>query len=1826
MKSFKKFGNKRIAAGLLSAAMVLSMVPMSPARAESQDSGTLYKYLQAGEEDLGNNIALKATAGASYTNVWGISPDAMNDGKLATSDPYSSWNSWGTDDSSYPVTTSLTWDTEQVITGMRVIWWADNATINANANVTFPKSAALYYVDSEGNEHQITGMTNEKGMPTDEVGVEVDSSSNNGINGNNQYWNYVEFSEPITTSQLRMKIQRNGTGTNGVGISEWEAFGYQTIGTGTNVAGEASVTTSYTNTTLPDNAETAINDGTLADGNWTTWNTWSESGDVEYPVTVDLDWGNATYDISSVRVMWWSDNGGVQFPASCQLQWYNERSKEWVDVTQLVDETGADTSSVGVKFGAADQAGEDASQFANGANRYWNGVAMNESVQTSKLRLVIDRNGSGQTGVGIGEVEVYGTKLAQTDGDNVALQATASADAQNTPVTNVNNGQLATNAGTSWNTWNSSTYPTTVTLTWDAPYVLNSMRVMYWADNGNLTASGNVTFPKSCEVEYFNHESGQWEKITNMTNESGQVVSSVGVKYGSAEAASDQPGSYLNGNNRYWNVVSFQEPVKTTQIRLKIDRNGSGANGVGIGEWEVYGEEMTAEWNELVSTQITGKDRILKGETGTFTAESLPVGLDGMSYQWELTEGSQYMEIVGATDEAQVQLAALDSGYGTLKVTVSRQQDGQTVTRTATLEVKVDGIESLDEYVTATEAGRAPILPKTVVANGIAFDDPTPDLYGPTGYNFAEEFNASLVPVTWEEVDPALYAEDKVGTTFEVKGTVVSGDEELEAVARVTVNEPVVTPVANSTVTFENVQLTDNFWNPKQKVNAVNSLNKAIYQIEQASGGEPNFVNAIAKLNGEPYDEFQGYVFQDSDIYKSIEAISYTLSVIHDDTDPEMVAQREKLEEKLAYWISLIEQVQYADGYINTHFTLRSTGHAGGSSAGTHRWHDFSNHEMYNAGHFLEGVVAYTRYREGIGDPDYSLYIVGRRFADEIVDLFGPDGSRHEVPGHEEIELALVKFAKLVEEYEGEGTGDKYVQTAKTLIDRRGTNMSERESGYNGGEYSQDNDSIMTITEAVGHAVRACYFYTGVTDVATLLPEDDPDRAAYLNTMDAIWDSVANTKTYITGGIGVRSHGEDFGDPYELPNDDSYCEICATIALANWNQRMNLIHEDAKYADVVEKNLYNAILVGTNLTGDKFYYSTYLEAKNGDPRSDWFACACCPPNLMRTIAKLSEYMYTIHGDKLFVNMYIGSEGNLNIDGTNVNLTQETEYPWDGAVKLTVTPDEAKEFTMNIRIPGWTQEQANKEVSIYVNGEKVTAEAEKGYVAITRTWEKGDIVRIDMPMEVRMTEADPNVEANQGRIAIQRGPIVYSIEMAGNAQLNSDIANFSPLNFVIPRDAQLTATYNEDLLNGVVEITGDVKYNDNGNLIDAKLQAIPYYAWNNRGNDGVEGQNNCSQMLIWTNTTGASVKIGGASEVAVDDSFTLNAVAAGLDNPTYTWTVKDGDAVEIAEGADTATVTLNALKEGTAVVSVTATSGEDSVSAAWTVTVTKGGEPAPGDVDKTLLEKTIAYAEGLDTTGVTDSAVAAFQTALDEAKAVMADENATQAEVNNAWDNLLEGIWGLGLTQGDKTLLEQLITKADDMVANADQYMADHWQELVDALAKAKDVYADGDAMEEDVQPAAQALLNAILAQRFKADKSILEDLIGKAESMDLSGYTAESVATFRTALANAQAVMADATLSEDDQATVDAAVAALNEAMNGLTAEGTPEPSDEPETTDKPEASQNPEATDKPQATEKPENVPQTGDSAQLMGYVAALAAAVMVLGAVTVVRRRRNG
>lgn len=1058
-------------------------------------------------------------------------------------------------------------------------------------------------------------------------------------------------------------------------------------------------------------------------------------------------------------------------------------------------------------------------------------------------------------------------------GENVALTAKAEAPYSNSSYAGgpsvINDGKLAEDVATdNWNSWNAkeSLYPMPVTLSWETDHTLKGMRIMWWADSEEEEVTSGVTFPASAEVEYLDEDEVTWH-----------AISAVGVEHGG-----------MKGSGGVWNNLTFPQEITTRGIRVKVQRSGTQANGFGISEWEVFGREVT---DRLQGAVITGDNGFAIDEEKEYAAAAVPGAMTAEStFQWTISP-AEVAAIQGSSTGTKVKVKALKAGNAVLELAVSRNG----VTRKKTITIHVEGVEEIVEYKTSTAAGIAPILPDSVVAKGLIFDDPTPSLKtANNNIDLGETFDSKLIPVTWEKVEPASYGTDKIGSTITVNGKAVYEGEEYPATAKITVKTPVAAAEANRSVTFENVQLNDAFWAPKQETNAFASLDKAILEISKASGGEPNFDNAIKKLNGESdYGEFQGFVFQDSDIYKSIEAISYTLSATQNDTGAEMDAQRKKLQDKVNSWIEKIEKVQYADGYIDTFFTLRSMttngGDDQGDSTGTHRWKNFSNHEMYNAGHFLEAVVAYTRYREGIGEPDYRLYVAGKRFADEIVTLFGKNGSRHEVPGHEEIELALVKFGKLCEEYEGEGAGQNYYDTAKIFIDRRGeveydeesgkVISNPRDSGYFGHTYSQDKTPFKDEVNAKGHSVRAGYFYAGVTDVAATLAENDADRAAYLNSLDKIWDSVTHKKTYITGGIGTTapsSDSEGFGDDYVLPNDQSYCEICAAISMANWNQRMNLLYEDGKYADSVEKALYNAILVGTNLEGNRFYYSTLLEAANGSSRYEWFGCACCPPNLMRTIAALSGYMYTVHNDNVFVNMYVGSKGKVNVNGTAVELLQETDYPWDGAVKLTVNPQQEKSFTLKLRIPGWVEEQNNKKVTIKVNGATVNAVTDKGYASVTRTWKKGDVVTIDIPMEIRKTEADPNVTTNNGRIALQRGPIVYSLEKAGNAQLNPGIEDFDPLNIVIPRNAKLKATYNKDLLKGVVEITGEAKYSLYGELLPVKIQAVPYYAWNNRGDDAnyVPGEVDkmSSKMLIWTMADKAqSVTASGEADDAGPDA-------------------------------------------------------------------------------------------------------------------------------------------------------------------------------------------------------------------------------------------------------------------------------------------------------------------------------------------------------------------
>ena len=566
-------------------------------------------------------------------------------------------------------------------------------------------------------------------------------------------------------------------------------------------------------------------------------------------------------------------------------------------------------------------------------------------------------------------------------------------------------------------------------------------------------------------------------------------------------------------------------------------------------------------------------------------------------------------------------------------------------------------------------------------------------------------------------------------------------------------------------VPFTSVKVTDSFWGQRLKASRETTIPLAFSKCEE-TGRYKNFEMAAHPSES---NKVTGYSFDDTDVYKTIEGASYLLQTYPD----------KKLQKYIDSVLVIVAAAQEPDGYLYTARTMNPK-HPH-EWAGSKRWEKVEelSHEFYNLGHMVEGAIAHY---QATGKRNFLDIAI--RYADCVCREIG-DGPNQvvRVPGHQIAEMALAKLYLV--------TGDeKYLKQAKFFLDKRGY-TSRRD------EYSQAHKPVVEQDEAVGHAVRAAYMYAGMADVAALTGD-----TSYVHAIDRIWDNIVGKKLYITGGIGATSNGEAFGANYELPNMSAYCETCAAIGNVYVNYRLFLLHGDSKYYDVLERTLYNGLISGVSLDGGGFFYPNPLESMGQHQRQPWFGCACCPSNICRFIPSLPGYVYAVKDKNVYVNLFMANEATLEVNGKKVSLKQTTSYPWNGDIKMTVNPDEEKEFTMNIRIPGWVEEQANQNVTISVNGEAVTAEAEKGYVAITRTWNAGDVVRISIPMEIRMTEADPNVEANQGRIALQRGPIVYSIEMAGNAQLNSDIANFSPLNFVIPRDAELTATYNEDLLNGV----------------------------------------------------------------------------------------------------------------------------------------------------------------------------------------------------------------------------------------------------------------------------------------------------------------------------------------------------------------------------------------------------------------------------------------
>lgn len=572
-------------------------------------------------------------------------------------------------------------------------------------------------------------------------------------------------------------------------------------------------------------------------------------------------------------------------------------------------------------------------------------------------------------------------------------------------------------------------------------------------------------------------------------------------------------------------------------------------------------------------------------------------------------------------------------------------------------------------------------------------------------------------------------------------------------------------------VDFSKVKIRDSFWAPRLEKHYLTTLPVCIDQIENQTGRIRNFEN-VARGEG----KHSGIFFDDSDVYKALEGIAYAL-VNHPDA---------ALEAKADEWIDKFAAAQQPDGYINTFYTLTGL---------ENRWKDMNKHEMYCAGHMTEAAVAYYK-----ATGKRKLLDVAIRMADHMMSIFGP-GKRDWVPGHEEIELALVKLYEV--------TGErKYLDFAGWLLDERGHGHGIREGrkkNWNK-EYYQDDVPVREMTDIKGHAVRAMYLYCGMADVAAYTHDE-----GYMAALDRLWDDVVLRNMYVTGGIGSSKHNEGFTEDYDLPNLEAYCETCASVGMVLWNQRMNQFTGDSKYIDVLERSMYNGALAGISLAGDRFFYVNPLESLGGHHRQAWYGCACCPSQISRFLPSIGSYIYGVSDNALWVNLFIGSTAEVRLGRRNLTLVQETAYPWDGDVKLTVNADASFNKEIRVRIPGWC-----KAFTLNVNGETVDAPVEKGYVVISRRWNDGDVIGLSMEMPVEIVAADERVKADEGKRAVQRGPLVYCMEEVDNQAYD---------NVLLSDSTTLTPTFDADLLGGMVRIDGDTDGNP--------FRLIPYYGWDNR---------------------------------------------------------------------------------------------------------------------------------------------------------------------------------------------------------------------------------------------------------------------------------------------------------------------------------------------------------------------------------------------------------
>ncbi len=610
------------------------------------------------------------------------------------------------------------------------------------------------------------------------------------------------------------------------------------------------------------------------------------------------------------------------------------------------------------------------------------------------------------------------------------------------------------------------------------------------------------------------------------------------------------------------------------------------------------------------------------------------------------------------------------------------------------------------------------------------------------------------------------------------------------------------------------VRIEDDFWRPRMDVNRTVTLPHIMRQNE-ATGRVDNFLKAARKLDG-PY---KGQRYNDTDVYKTIEAASYSLALVPDHA----------LDRQLDTIIAAIAAAQEPDGYIYPARTIDPKNPPPGTGPG--RWsYLHTSHELYNAGHLYEAAVAHYK-----ATGKRTLLDVAMKNADLVCRTFGP-GKRLEAPGHEEIELALVKLYRV--------TGDrKYLDESKFFLEQRGRahtvkphvfDEKDRFAIYNDLAYRQDDVPVAEQTRAVGHAVRATYLFAGMTDVATLLGDD-----AYAAAVERLFSDVMAKRVYLTGGLGSQGRTEAFGDDYVLPNPRAYAETCASIGGMLWYHRLFLRDGNGDRLDAFERTLYNGYLSGVSLRGDAFFYQNPLESNGSRERSVYFDVACCPANLARLMTQLPGLVYATRGDTLFVNLFVGSTARTTVAGRRVAVTQQTRYPWDGRVRITVNPERSSNFALNVRVPGWARNRAmpsdlyrfasasDETASVRVNGKPAALEVVNGFETIRRRWQRGDVVELNLPMSARRVLANDGVADDRGKAAIQRGPLVYAIEGVDNGGRALDV--------VLPLDAPLRSEFRQDLLNGVEIVTAQT-----GSPARV-VTAIPYFAWANRGK---------GEMAVW----------------------------------------------------------------------------------------------------------------------------------------------------------------------------------------------------------------------------------------------------------------------------------------------------------------------------------------------------------------------------------------